>query len=215
MALPSMTRSAETSTGPSGVLALTPTTRPASWVRVVTSALKFEPGIALRPLLKEIEKVPLRHKGHKAAACWQPGEIAEREFNVSEPRRECRNLLMRELQKNPEASPVPPRLRALKDEWCRRENRARSPRAIPAQRHQCRRGRTASRSSAPPDRPHYATARHNAIGHSHPPLPRATRAGDVGLSKPSPAASSLPRNVQLRCQEASSLDRRYVDQPQK
>ena len=83
---PPTVRSARTSTGPSGVCARTPTTRP-SLLRAPRRACirKVKCRITLGLPGEKIQKVPLRHEGDELAAHREMREVGD--FNLVSPTR--------------------------------------------------------------------------------------------------------------------------------
>jgi hypothetical protein len=102
-----MVRSARISSGPRGVVAVTPAMRPPSSMRPVASApffgrfgahLQREGRIARRVPREEIQEIPLRHEDNERTAQLDALEIGDDAAGRAELERQMVGLLMRHLQ---------------------------------------------------------------------------------------------------------------------
>src|SRR5713226_587846 len=94
------TRSARISSGPRGVLTVTPTTRPESSIRPVTSASIRRRNAAYRApwAARKFKKSHCGMEDEEPAARRQMGEVGDRHAQLAELRPELADLLMRQLQ---------------------------------------------------------------------------------------------------------------------
>ena len=147
-------RSARTSSGPSGVSARTPATRPPSSIRVGRLRLACAGGSAGSAARCSARKSRKSHCGMKAMNLQCVGRWLKSATVSRSPieRRMAVDLLVRQLAGTRRAGRARASPRASRDGWCRRGSRAGSRRASRARRRRRRRARAGSRASCRPGR---------------------------------------------------------------